>query len=93
MPISKAPLASGKNADFYFTEAAKISLRGDLTQALEMLKKGLELKPEHFLCRFNHGVILFKLGLINEAISDFEILMNKNSKEAATAYNLAVCYL
>lgn len=74
IPISKAPFASssGKNADFYFIEAGKLGLKNDLTKALEFLKRGLELKPEHYLCRFNHGVVLFKLGLIVEATKDFQ---------------------
>ena len=67
MPVSKAPLTNGKNADFYFVEAGKLSVKGDLPKALELLKRGLELKPTHFLCRFNHGVLLFKLGLIIES--------------------------
>jgi hypothetical protein len=64
MPLSRAPSIQGKNSDFYFVEASKLSLRGDLTSAIEMLKKGLELKPTHLICRFNHGVVMFKLGLI-----------------------------
>ena len=64
MPVSKAPLTQGKNSDYYFIEGAKLSLKGDLPKAIEQLKKGLELKPNHLLCRFNHGVLLFKLGLL-----------------------------
>ena len=79
MPMSRAPLSSqmqgGKNADFYFVEAGKLALKNDLTKALEFLKRGLELKPRHVFCRFNEGVILFKLGLIVEAGKDFEMLL------------------
>ena len=35
MPVSKAPLAQGKTPDYYFIEAAKKSLSGDLLQAIE----------------------------------------------------------
>ena len=35
MPISRAPLAQGKTPDYYFREAAKKSLSGDLTSAIE----------------------------------------------------------
>jgi tetratricopeptide (TPR) repeat protein len=66
-PISRAPQTIGKTADFYFIEAGKLSLKGDLPKAIELLKRGLELKPNSYLCRFNHGVVLFKLGLILEA--------------------------
>lgn len=75
MPLSRAPLVQGKNSDFYFVEAAKISLKGDLTLAIEMLKKGLEIKPNHLLCRFNHGVLMFKLGLISEATEDYKMII------------------
>lgn len=64
MPISRAPLAQGKTPEFYFLEAAKKSLSGDLTNALELLKRGLNINPNHFICRFNHGVLMFKFGLI-----------------------------
>jgi tetratricopeptide (TPR) repeat protein len=74
MPINRAPLTIGKNADFYFIEGSKLGLKGDLPKALELLKRGLEIKPNHYLCRFNHGVILFKLGFILEATKDFEDL-------------------
>ena len=46
-------------------------MKGELTKAIELLNRGLELKPNHYLCRFNHGVVLFKLGLIIEAKEDF----------------------
>ena len=74
MPISRAPLAQGKTPDFYFIEAAKKSLSGDLTSAVESLKRGLMINPKHFICRFNHGVLMFKFGLIREARKDFEEL-------------------
>jgi len=34
LPIYRAPLIQGKNSDFYFVEAAKISFRGDIPNAL-----------------------------------------------------------
>ena len=52
--------------------------------------KGLDLKPQHFLCRFNHGVLLFKLGLVLEAKEDFLLLSEWNPKEALVFYNLAL---
>jgi hypothetical protein len=67
MPISRAPGAKGMNSDYYFIEASKKSIRGELTSAIELLNRGLNLDPTHFLCRFNHGVLLFKFGLICEA--------------------------
>ena len=72
MPISRAPLAQGKTPDYYFLEAAKKALGGDLTAAIEQLKRALILNPNHFICRFNHGVLMFKFGLIQEAMNDFK---------------------
>jgi len=41
IPISRAPVGKGKNADFYFVEAGKKSMRGDLPQAFDLLRRGL----------------------------------------------------
>lgn len=91
MPISRASITIGRNADFYFIEAGKLGMKGDLPKAIEFLKRGLEIKPNHYLCRFNHGVVLFKLGLIIEATGDFLSLLACNPKDSIVAYNLAVC--
>jgi tetratricopeptide (TPR) repeat protein len=93
MPINRAPITIGKNSDFYFIEGSKLGLKGDLPKALEFLKRGLEIKPNHYLCRFNHGVILFKLGFIIESTKDFESLLEKNPNDPIIAYNLAVAYV
>jgi hypothetical protein len=55
------------NADYYFIMAGKKASMGELAQAVDLLKRGLLLNPKHFFCRFSHGVVLFKLGLIVEA--------------------------
>ena len=95
MPISKAPLAQGKTPDYYFLEAAKKSLSGDLTSAVEMLKRGLYINPNHFLCRFNHGVLMFKFGLIREAMKDFEQLTQHphGNNKPMVFYNYAICMI
>lgn len=71
MPISRMPFIRSKDADFYFVEAYKKAQIGDFTMAIELLKKGLEIKPNHLLCKFNLAVLKFKLGLIQEALIDF----------------------
>ena len=81
LPISRARDPQGKTPDYYFIEAAKKSLSGDLTNAIELLKRGLLQKPKHFLCRFNHGVLMFKMGLIKEACADFEALVDEERKK------------
>jgi len=57
IPISRAPVGKGKNADFYFVEAGKKSMRGELPQAFDLLRRGLIISPNHLLCRFSHGVL------------------------------------
>ena len=64
MPLSRMPFIRSKDADFYFVESYKKAESGDLTNAIELLKKGLDLKPNHLLCKFNFAVIKFKVGLI-----------------------------
>ena len=67
-------------------------MSGDLTNAIELLKRGLLIKPNHFLCRFNHGVLMFKMGLIKEASADFEMLI-PGSKEPWVYFNFATCLI
>ena len=95
MPVSRAPLVRAKNSDYYFIESGKNALSGDIPFAIELLKRGLSINQDHFLCRFNHGVIMFKIGLIKEAAHDFEMLTKKlpGKKEAWVYFNLATCYI
>ena len=91
MPVSRAPHCKGMNADYYFIEAGKIATRGDLTIAIDLLKRGLALTPGHFFCRFNLGVLYFKFGLVVEAAQQFQQLTTTHAHEAMAHYNLAVC--
>lgn len=95
MPISRVPQTQGMNSDYYFKEAAKKSLAGDLTHGIELLKRGLLLKPNHFLCRFNHGVLMFKFGLVREASQDFESIIKDHpkTKEYWVYFNHAICMM
>lgn len=91
MPSSRAPCAKGMNEDHYFVQACKKAVSGELTSAMDLLKRGLALKPNHFLCKFNHGVVQFKFGLITEACQDFQELTEIHPDESWPYYNLAVC--
>ena len=95
MPSSRAVHSQGKNPEFYFVDAAKKALSGNLLHAIEQLKRGLQLNPNHFLCRFNHGVLMFKFGLISEAKKDFEQLTSNpiGKKDPWVFYNLATCMI
>lgn len=70
--------------------AAKLSLSNELTKAIELLNKGLAINPNHFPCRFNHGVLMFKLGLINIAKHDFEVISNMYLKENMAHFNYSL---
>ncbi len=59
----------GKNADYFFLKGFKHSANEEYANALSAYLKGLEIKADHLLCRFNLGVILFRLGLFEEAYS------------------------
>ena len=95
MPVSRAPLVRAKNSDYYFIEAGKNANCGAIPDAIELLKRGLAIKDNHFLCRFNHGVIMFKIGLIEEASNDFMSLTTEmpGKKDAWVYFNLATCFL
>jgi tetratricopeptide (TPR) repeat protein len=45
------------------------------------------------LCKFNLGVLKFKLGLITEALADYQELIKLYPKESAILYNMAICYI
>ena len=81
------------NADYYFKEAAKKCISGDFPQAVLLVKKGLALTPDHYHCRFTQGVIMFKLGLVCEAASDFYKLTLTNPEESSIYLNLAICLI
>ena len=59
----------GKNADYFFLKGFKCAIAEEFANAMASYLKGLSIKNNHLLCRFNLGVILFKLGLFDEAIS------------------------
>lgn len=90
MPVKQCPQPKGKNSDFFFIEAAKKSLRNELTQAVDLLKRGLQLNPKHYYCRFNHGVLMFKFGFIVEAVEDFKKLTDSHPQYSWPYYNLAI---
>lgn len=84
----------GKNADYFFLKAFKHSAAEDYAHALSSYLKGLEIKPDHLLCRFNLGVILFRLGLFEEAYSQYHTLLAQGYAEKPIVhYNLALACL
>jgi tetratricopeptide (TPR) repeat protein len=92
LPQKRAGLIQpGKNPKYYFLVAARFSLRNEYALAIEYLNKGLALDSTNLLCRFNHGAIAFKLGLIIEATNDFQMISAIYKKELAGHFNYALC--
>ena len=57
----------GRNADYFFIKGFKEMACEDYAHAMAGYLKGLDIKHDHLLCRFNLGVCLFSLGLYDEA--------------------------
>ena len=91
IPISKVHQTTGRTPDYYFVEAGKKAMCGELTLAINLLKRGLALQPTHYLCRFSLAILLFKHGLLVEATSIFHELSLVQPNDALPHYNLAVC--
>jgi tetratricopeptide (TPR) repeat protein len=81
----------GKNPNAYFLMAAKQALVNELTLAIETTNKGLVADPNHLFCRFLHGVLMYKLGLLVDAESDFKVVTKIHPRELAGHYNYALC--
>jgi tetratricopeptide (TPR) repeat protein len=59
---------------------------GNFLDALYYLNKSLEIKPNYTKARFNRGLHYLNLEKFNEAILDFNIVINEN-------FNLKDSYL
>jgi tetratricopeptide (TPR) repeat protein len=45
-------------------------------------------------CRFNHGVMMFKFGLVKEALEDFQkVIEDHPEKEIWAYFNRAICLI
>lgn len=93
MPCSEANPV-GKNADYFFLKGFKFGTCEEHANALASYLKGLDIKNDHLLCRFNLGVTLFKLGLFDEAVSQYDTLVKQGYGERpVVTYNKALCEL
>ena len=93
MPATRAPKVQGKTPDYYFIEASKHGVANNLTLAIESLHKGLAINRNHLYCRFTHGVLMFKLGLLSQAKFDFELIADAYPKEKILKFNHALTLL
>jgi tetratricopeptide (TPR) repeat protein len=84
----------GKNADYFFLKGFKYSISEDYANSMSSYLKGLAIKSDHLLCRFNLGVILFKLGLFEESVSQYQTLVKQGYGERPVVlYNKAISEL
>lgn len=93
IPIDRAVDGPGAGPVSYFIQACKHGYRNDLTLAIQSLHKGLAINQDHLLCRFTHGVLMFKLGLFTQAFYDFERMIELYPDELITHYNYALTCL
>ena len=82
----------GKNAAYWWKTGKEMMSRNDITAALKCFENGLSLDPTNFFNRFSHGMICFKLGLIQEAKNDYLMASILYPKELFAHYNLAICF-
>lgn len=84
----------GKNADYFFLKGFKFGACEEYANAMASYLKGLDIKSDHMLCRYNLGVTLFKLGLYEEAVSQYATLIKQGyGEKAIVLYNKTLCEL
>lgn len=93
LPYGNIHMSNGRSAQFYYIEACIHALRNDLTFAIQSLHTGLRLEPTNLHCRFTHGVLMFKLGLLSQAEFDFEVCTRLHPRERLCFFNYALTLL
>jgi tetratricopeptide (TPR) repeat protein len=67
------------------------SVNNDQNKAMKFLHQGQLLSSNKLLYRFNHGIIMFKLGLLHQAKLDFEAVCLDYPKEFIAHFNHSLC--
>ena len=57
---------------------------------MKLLIKGLSSCQNKLYYKFTHGVIMFKLGILETAVEDFEEVSRENPKESIAHFNYAL---
>ena len=93
MPKDRIKFASsgGKNEAFWWRTGKEKIARNELAEALKCFQNGLKIDPTNVFCRFSHGMMCFKLGLILEAKNDYQMVSSLYPKEILAHFNLAIC--
>ena len=64
----------GKNPDYYYLMGIDYLTAKNIEQAIKCFAKGVHDKSTHFLCRFNLGYALFKVGHFQAAVIQYDII-------------------
>lgn len=67
----------GRNPDYYFLKGHDFLRMRDYNTAIQHFQKGVSDKGTHYLCRFNLGFTLFKVGHFQAAVEQYTILVHQ----------------
>lgn len=70
----------------YSNRAAIFIKNGEFEKANADLNKAIAIRPHYVSARFNRGLVLNKIGKYNEAISDFNFVMQNNPRDKISVY-------
>jgi len=62
-------------------------MNDNIEAAVNLLAKGKKKSINTLLYNFSHGVIMFRLGLLKEALEDFSKVTRENPKEKLAVFN------
>ena len=83
-----------QGSDYHFVKGFKYQSNHDHQNALNAYEQGLREYPNSsFNCKFNIGVILFKLGLFKEALQCYQDLEKIEPLDKRICYNKAISEL
>ena len=77
----------------YTTLGEILSSMGDLTRAIPVLSKAVELRPESVSAHYALGMALFQAGDLKNATPQFEAAVAHNPTSAEMHYSLAAIYV
>jgi tetratricopeptide (TPR) repeat protein len=76
-----------RNYFAYNMLGADFLMRNEAAQALPLLARALELRPEYFVARYNYALALAGTGRGQEAITQFTALIHFNPRDAESLFN------
>jgi arylsulfatase A-like enzyme/Flp pilus assembly protein TadD len=88
-----ALLASGPDdADLHYTASVLYRAKGDMVRALEEIEKALALEPRSAVALHDKGVLLSRMGRLDEAVRALEAAVTvKDSPPTRNALGTALC--